>query len=137
MEKLDVIFKLDPVNDGLVFKKTGIKRKDKGALIIATNGDSRIADPDEAQEILEDLDEKGQGEYIGKSPYLAMLNRDKILSVGYAKCFVGTAIIMKYDGKGGLAMLSGDEFDEAARQFESRLITLTGDGQEFSAYEVL
>ena len=48
MEKLDVIFKLDPVNDGLVFKKTGIKRKDKGALIIATNGDSRIADPDEA-----------------------------------------------------------------------------------------
>ena len=43
---------------------------------------------------------------------------------------------MKYDGK-GLGFLSGDEFDEAAKEFESRLITIVGDGQEFSAYELL
>ena len=30
-----------------------------------------------------------------------------------------------------------EEFDEAAKEFESRLITIVGDGQEFSAYELL
>ena len=44
--------------------------------------------------------------------------------------------LMKYDGK-GLGFLSGDEFDEASKEFESRLITIVADGQEFSAYELL
>ena len=58
------------------------------------------------------------------------------LNVGTGKGFIGSAVIMKYDGK-GLGFLSGDEFDEAAKEFESRLITIVGDGQEFSAYELL
>ena len=71
-----------------------------------------------------------------KSDYLMMINGDKILNLGTGKCFIGSAVIMKYDGK-GLGFLSGDEFDEAAKEFESRLITIVGDGQEFSAYELL
>ena len=137
MKTIEVNINLDPVNDGVIFRRTDIRRKDKGALIIATSGEYRIADEDEVREILEKMSEKGLGEYIGNTPYLAVLNKDKILSIGYEKYFVGTAVIMKYDGKSSHGMLTEDEFDEAAEQFMSRLITLSGDGQEFSAYEIL
>ena len=33
-------------------------------------------------------------------------------------------------------MLTDEDFEKAAKEFESRLITLVGDGQEFSAYEL-
>ena len=136
METIEVNISLDPVNDGVVCRRTDVRRKEKGALIIATSGEYRIADEDEAQELLDKLSEKGVGEYIGNTDYLAVLNKDKIISVGYEKYFVGTAVIVKYDGKSSPSMLSDDEFDEAAKQFVSRLITLVGDGQEFSAYEI-
>lgn len=136
MQTIDIRIKLDPVNDGAVIRGSELYRKDEGALIIATNGEKRIANAGEAQEILDRLSENGHGEYMGKTPYLAMFNGEKILRLGTSKCFVGSAIILKYDGEGGLSMLSGDEFDEAATEFESRLITLVGDGQEFSAYEI-
>lgn len=55
METLDIKIALDPVNDGAVLKETKLKRKDEGALIIATNGESRIVDAYEAQEILDKL----------------------------------------------------------------------------------
>ena len=137
MKSIEVNINLDPVNDGVVFRRTDIRKKDKGALIIATSGEYCISDEDEAHELLDKLSEKGVGEYIGNTPDLAVLNKDKIISVGYEKYFVGTAIIVKYDGKSSPSMLSEDEFDEAAKQFVSRLITLSCDGQEFLAYEIL
>ena len=33
-------------------------------------------------------------------------------------------------------MLADDDFEKAIKEFEGRLITLVGDGQEFSAYEL-
>lgn len=59
METLDIKIALDPVNDGAVLKETKLKRKDEGALIIATNGESRIVDAYEAQEILNKLNDIG------------------------------------------------------------------------------
>lgn len=64
METLDIKIALDPVNDGAVLKETKLKRKDEGALIIATNGESRIVDAYEAQEILDKLNDIGHGEYM-------------------------------------------------------------------------
>lgn len=136
METLDIKIALDPVNDGAVLKETKFKRKDEGALIIATNGESRIVDAYEAQEILDKLNDIGHGEYMGDSDYIAMMNGDKIISIGTGKCFIGSVIIMKFDGR-ALSMLVGDEFEKAAAEFKSRLITLVCDGQEFSALELL
>lgn len=136
MDAINVTINLDPVNDGAVIISTVFKRKDEGALIIATNGEKRIVDATEAQDILDKLSEVGHGEYMGNTPYLIMCNGEKILNIGTGKCLVGSVIIMKFDGK-GLAMLSGDEFKEAAKEFESRLITIVGNGQEYSAYELL
>ena len=52
METMEIRISLDPVNDGAVINKTKLKRKDEGALIIATNGESRIVDAYEAHEII-------------------------------------------------------------------------------------
>ena len=136
MDTLDINIALDPINDGAVMKETRLKRKDEGALIIATNGESRIVDAYEAQEILDKLNEIGHGEYMGNSDYIAMMNGDKIINFGTGKCFVGSAIVMKFDGR-TLSMLVGDEFEKAAAEFRSRLITLVCEGQEFSAYELI
>ena len=119
-----------------MLKETKLKRKDEGALIIATNGESRIVDAYEAQEIQDKLNDIGHGEYMGDSDYIAMMNGDKIISIGTGKCFIGSVIIMKFDGR-ALSMLVGDEFEKAAAEFKSRLITLVCDGQEFSALELL
>lgn len=40
MQTINVAIELDPVNDGAVITSVGLKRKDEGALIIATNGKS-------------------------------------------------------------------------------------------------
>lgn len=136
MDTLDIKIELDPLNDGAVLKELKIKRKDEGALIIATNGESRIVDVHEAQEILNKLNEVGHGEYMGNSDFLAMMNANKIINLSGGKCFIGSVIIMKYDGR-GLAMLVGDEFERAAAEFKSRLITIVCEGQEFSAYELI
>lgn len=136
MDTMEINIALDPINDGAVMKETRLKRKDEGALIIATNGESRIVDAYEAQEILDQLNEIGHGEYMGNSDYIAMMNGDKIINFGTGKCFVGSAIVMKFDGR-TLSMLVGDEFEKAAAEFRSRLITLVCEGQEFSAYELI
>lgn len=136
MDTLDIKIALDPINDGAVIKETRLKRKDEGALIIATNGESRIVDAYEAQDILDKLNEIGHGEYMGNSEYIVMMNGDKIINFGTGICFVGSAIIMKFDGR-TLSMLVGDEFEKAAAEFRSRLITLVCEGQEFSAYELI
>lgn len=136
MDTLEISIALDPINDGAVIKETKLKRKDEGALIIATNGESRIVDAYEAQEILDKLNEIGHGEYMGNSDYIAMMNGDKIINFGTGKCFVGSAIVMKFDGR-TLSMLVGDEFEKVAAEFRSRLITLVCEGQEFSAYELI
>ena len=136
MNRLKVTIELDPVNDGAVFAESSFKKKEEGALIIGTNGEKRIAGVIETQKILDSLTAVGHGEYMGKTDYLMMINGNKVLKIGTGECFIGSALIMKYDGK-GLGFLSGDEFDEAAKEFESRLITIVGDGQEFSAYELI
>ena len=47
MKSIEVNINLDPVNDGVVFRRTDIRKKDKGALIIATSGEYCISDEDE------------------------------------------------------------------------------------------
>ena len=136
MKTLNVTIKLDPVNDGAVFAENRFKKKAEGALIIGTNGDYRIADALEAENILDRLSEVEHGEYLGNSNYVALFNGDKIINFENGKCFIGSAIILKYEHE-KLSLLTDEDFRKAAGEFESRLITIVGDGQEFSAFEIL
>ena len=133
---LDINIALDPVNDGAAFLTKKIIRKDEGSLVIATNGESKILDCDDTAEMLDRLSEVSHGEYMGNTDYMVILNERKILNVGGGKYFIGSALILK-GGEGGLDTLTGDEYEKAAKEFGSHLVTLVCDGKEFSAYELV
>ena len=132
----DINIALDPVNDGAAFLTKKIIRKDEGSLVIATNGESSILDCDDTSDVLDRLSEVSHGEYMGNTDFMVILNEKKILNVGGGKYFIGSALILK-GGEGGLVTLTGDEYEKAAKEFESHLVTLVCDGQEFSAYELV
>ena len=136
MKTIEVTIKLDPVNDGAEINPTKIRKKEEGALVIATNGESRIISEDEAVDIMDALSENIQGEYMGRTHFLTVFNGKKVIKVGGREYFIGSALIVK-NTKDGIGMLSGDDFEIAAKEFAGRLITLVGDGQEFSAYELV
>ncbi len=135
MNSIKVNINLDPIHDGAIINPNRIVKKVEGALVIATNGESKIISEDEAIDLLDQLSGNTQGEYMGKTPYLAVFNGEKIFKVQGRHYYIGSAVIVK-NTKDGIAMLAGDDFEKAAKEFESRLITLVGDGQDLSAYEL-
>lgn len=135
MNKVEVNIQLDPVNDGAVFHPEKMQVKEFGALIIGTNGESKFISEEEALDIMDNLTGKMRGEYMGRSVYMVVLNDEKIYLIGGQEYFIGSALIIK-STREGLSMLEGEDFEKAANIFESRLVTLVGDGQEFSAYEL-
>ena len=136
MNTIDIRISLDPVQDGAAFPTNRIVRKDEGALIIATSGQSRIADCDETADILDRLSEVSHGEFMGNSKYMAIMNDEKIMNIGGGRYFIGSALVLK-QGNDDLTTLKDEDFDKAATEFESHLVTLVCDGQEFSAYELV
>ena len=135
MKTIDITIKLDPINDGAVIHPDKIRKKEEGALVIGTNGESRIISEDEAVKIMDYLSGNLQGENMGRSHFLAVFNGDKIFKIGSREYFVGSAIIVK-NTKDGIGMLADEDFEKAENEFTGRLIKLIGDGQEFSAYEL-
>ena len=135
MKTIEVTIKLDPINDGAVIHPDKIRKKEEGALVIGTNGDSKIISEDEAVQIMDYLSGDLQGECMGKSHFLAVFNAEKIFKIGTREYFVGSAIIVK-NTKDGIGMLADDDFEKAKKEFTGRRIKLVGDGQEFSAYEL-
>ncbi|MBQ7616236.1 MAG: hypothetical protein IJU77_14425 [Butyrivibrio sp.] len=135
METLEIKINLDPVNDGAEVKNMEMHKKDCGALIIGTNGECRRVTDEEALDILDRIPDT-EGEIMGNSDYIAIFNQKKIFRFAGEKFFIGSAVLFKCDKK-GIGSLTGDEFEEAAKEFRSRLITLTGKGQDISAYELI
>lgn len=135
MKTIDITIKLDPINDGAVIHPDKIRKKEEGALVIGTNGESKIISEDEAVKIMDYLSGNLQGENMGRSHFLAVFNGDKIFKIGSREYFVGSAIIVK-NTKDGIGMLADEDFEKAENEFNGRLIKLIGDGQEFSAYEL-
>ena len=135
MKTIDITIKLDPINDGAVIHPDKIRKKEEGALVIGTNGESKIISEDEALKIMDFLSGNLQGENMGRSHFLAVFNGDKIFKIGSREYFVGSAIIVK-NTKDGIGMLADEDFEKAENEFTGRLIKLIGDGQEFSAYEL-
>ena len=137
MKSMEVNISLDPVNDGASFIKLNEKAKDIGGLILATNGESRKIGFIETIDLLGTLAKNPFGEIMGESPYIMIINADKILTFETGLYFIGSALIVKFGGEeSGFEMLSDDDFEEAAKEFGSRLVTITANGQNFSAYEI-
>ena len=133
---MDIRITLDPVYDGPVIRESVGEKKERGALIIATNGERRMADFDEAADLLNRLSETGYGDYMGKTHYMIMVNKDKLLEVGESRFLIGTAIIVKYNGDGIISLLSEEDAKEAEKEFESRLCSVVWGREAYSAYEL-
>ena len=137
MREIEVNINLDPVNDGADIINKNVEVKDRGSLIIATNGERKKAGIDETADYLSRLIQNSYGEFIGKTPYILIINSEKIFKAECGNYFIGSAVIMKDEEKGkGLELLSGDEFTEAAKAFEGRLVVITAGGKDYSAYEI-
>ncbi len=136
MKTLEVNIDLDPVNDGASVINVNIKKEDEDALIIATDGKKKRIGPLETMDLLIKLRHISHGEFMGKSPYIMIINADKIFKLETGSYFIGSALILKDDGT-GLGPLSEEDFAKAETEFVSRLVTLTGNGQDYSAYELI
>lgn len=139
MKELEVNIELDPVNDGAsIINIKEVRIREESALIIATNGKKRKAGFNEAASIMETLKNTCHGEFMGKTPYIMIINGDKIIKLDGGSFFIGSALIMKDEGDGRhMGSLSELDIEKAETEFRSRLVTLTANGQEFSAYQLV
>lgn len=135
MKKLQLKIELDPVSDGATVTSDDPLSKVEGALVIATNGEERIVDSDEANEILERLTGKSTCEYLGGTDYLMIYNRDKVINAEDGRYFLGSAIVFKGTIR-GIEMISGDDYSVASLEFNSRLITLKAGEEYFRAFPI-
>ena len=135
MKIIEIDIRLDPVKDGTNRLPEKIKHRGGGALIIGTNGKYRVAEEEEATEILDRLSGVCSSDYMGKTSFLVVYNSKKVLTTGDGKFLVGYALIVKETNK-GIALLDEEDVEEAKAEFESRLATLCGSGIQFSAYEI-
>ncbi len=135
MKKLQLKIELDPVTDGATIISEDSLSKMEGALIIATTGEERVVDSEEANEILERLTGKSTCEYRGGTDYLLIYNRDKVVVAEDGRYFLGSAIIFKGTVR-GIEMISGDDYSVASLEFNSRLITLKAGEEYFRAFPI-
>lgn len=135
MKTFEIDIQLDPVNDGANWIPEKMRCKDRGALIVGTNGKYRFAEEEEAMEVFDKLSGICASGYMGKTEYLIVYNSKKVLSAGTNYYLAGSAMIVKGTVR-GIELLTQSEMEEALKEFESRLVTLCGSGIQFSAYEI-
>ena len=135
MNKIEINIQLDPVNDGASFFPEKVVNKSKQGVVIGTNSEYRMVEEAEVYQILEQLGQVSDSDYMGKTSFLAVFNAKKVLSTGTSKFLVGSMLVVK-GGRNGIELLNAEEVEKVKVEFESRLVTLCGSGTQFSAYEL-
>lgn len=135
MNTIKINIQLDPVKDGVGIIPGRVIRQCKKALIIGTNGEYRLADEEEAYDIIDRLSANSTSDYMGKTNFLVIYNAKKVLAVSGSQYIAGSFIIVKGTAK-GIELLNDEEVEDAKNEFMSRLAVLCGSGIQFSAYEI-
>lgn len=135
MKTIDVIIKLDPVEDGAKFLGTEPEREERRGLIMGTNGDFRKVDEQEVRKILRDLKDNIGADLLGRTDYVVAFNGKKVLKKNGHKYLVGSVLIVK-DEENGIELLNDQEIKEAQTEFLSRLVPLQANGFSLAAYEI-
>ena len=130
MKTIEVNISLNPVDDGVIITESEQEENTQGALIISTNGNERIASPDEVLEVLQRLSGA-----LAMGRYVVFYNEDRLIGSGPDKCLIGSVMIVKRHG-GSYYLLESGEFKDAERAFLARLITINFGGQKYTALEV-
>lgn len=132
---VDIRIELDPIDDGAEILIED-EWEDKNLLVAGTNGDHRIIGVEEADAIFDRMPETAFVTRLGKSPYLAVINGNKIFNIGGCRYFIGSVVIFKSTKEHKPELLSGDDYEKAKDEFFSRLSRVNVNGQKFTAFEV-
>ena len=135
MQTVEICIQLDPAKDGINWIPNKVIPNNRHALIIGTNGKSRIIDEDEALVILDSMAGFGRSEYMGSTDFLVAFNASKVIRAGASEYIAGSVLILK-SGKNGIAFMTDEEIEQARTEFVARIVTLCADGVSFSAYEI-
>ena len=137
MNRVEIDIQLNPLMDGIsqMVGGIGLKCTEKGALVIGTNGRYRIVDEEEAWEILDLLSDVSCSCYLGKTDYLAVYNAHRVLQAAGTKYLAGSAIVVK-GTENGIECMSLSEIEAAKKEFMSRIVTLCGNGVQFTTFEI-
>lgn len=136
MDNLEIVIKLDPVNDGFKKMPDFGKLKDKAAIIIGTNGKSRTIGDSEVIEVLDRMGKHSEGFPIDEM-YIATIDDRKIMKIGSARFIVGSIMVMKCVGGGCVgASLLDEDIEVIMKAVGSRMVTLSTGTEEFSAYQL-
>ncbi len=127
---------LDPVTDGFADEACTKEGIDEHAFIIATNGKKKFISMDEAEEILNKLESKGESFIIGGGHYLVIFNSEKTFHLLTGKYFVGSMLIMAIDGD-NLTLIPDEEADHVKELLERRMAKMVDGEKQFSALEIL
>ena len=135
MKNIEINIELNPVKDGASWVPDHMKRKGRGALIIGTNGKYRFAQEEEAIKLFNEMSGFCESDYMGDTNLLVLYNSKKVLNTCDGRFLAGSVMIMKATEK-GVEFINESEIEAAKAGFESRLVTLCGNGIQFSAYEI-
>lgn len=131
---IEIKIDLDPVNDGIVSK--GKNAQDDGAcLVIATNGDYKMIDANEAKNILDALGDDVKLYPFYKSTCVMAYNRRKVINIAGNEFLIGSVLIINPARKE--ITLNMDDIEDVSKEFFSRLVDIKlGLNQTVTAYEL-
>ncbi len=134
MNNLEITIKLDPMNDGIKSMPKEIVSHDRHAVVIATNGDYRVLNQDEFDEMFSRFCPASQSEPLGD--YIMMYNAKQVLKVNSSRFFVGSALVIAQKGMNFAPSLTDEDIEHIRNEFASRIVTLSTGNEEFSAFEL-
>lgn len=134
MKNMEIEIRLNPIPDRICRLKKEDAPKE-GALFIGTNGEYRIIQEAEIIDLLSRIAGACTIGRMGKSDYFVVCPDKKLLLVDATCYLVGSALVFKKEDF-VLKPLKEEEIEKAITEFMSRLVTLCGNGVQFTAYEV-
>ncbi len=132
----EIDIKLNPVTDGFVEENFQDEGGGYYAFIIATNGEKRFADKHEAEEIIKALKGRVGVRLIGDAEYAVVFNKDKTFDTMAGRYFVGSMLVIRYDGE-DFGLIPEEDLDYVVDLLEERMATMVDGEQRFSALEIV
>lgn len=134
MKNFEINIILNPAKDGITMMPKKPVKNGK-IMIIATNGDYRFADKEEVAEIVDEIGDNLEMDYLYKDIYGVFFDKSKILSADGVKYLVGSVIVMNV-ANDDVAELDDEEVSFVKGAFISRLVELRAYEEAFNAYEI-
>ena len=135
VNNVEVNIRLDPARDGLVKPAPEMKCSSRYALVVGTDGQSRVVSMKEAKQIIRDIGFLGRGVQLGTGDYLMIFNEGKCFTVDDGTFLVGSVLVVKLVGVQFLPLKSW-EIDEVLELMAGQMVELRAGDISISAIDM-